>query len=245
MNTGAGKKIEIGENTIFVANDNLDSPIRKANNVIIASNSTLIAYNHKFHKGYVLLNGQANNCHPIIIYEIVCIRSNVSVTPGVQTGVGMTICLGSVVTKDVPANVFVNGKPSRIFSCSEKDRYQRLVSEAKYLNKIRGSLIIKFRYINKYKNEYKTCLERKGYSLSSDINEELSLRSFLFNKVDLIIPGTEIGNAGKENINIMLQEKPDLSCLAREIINDCVENHKLDMEKLIIQDQKDLLEAYE
>lgn len=51
---------------------------------------------------------------PIIIEDNVWITSNVTILPGVRIGKNSVIGAGSVVTKDIPDNVFAAGNPCKV-----------------------------------------------------------------------------------------------------------------------------------
>jgi maltose O-acetyltransferase len=51
---------------------------------------------------------------PIVIGDNVWITSNVTVLPGCSIGENTVIGAGSVVTSDIPANVFAAGNPCQV-----------------------------------------------------------------------------------------------------------------------------------
>ena len=103
-----GYNIEVGEN--FYANHNLI--ILDANKVEFGDN-VFIAPNCSFYTA-----GQRNKgleyAKPIKIGNNVWIGGNVSVLPGVTIGDNVVIRAGSIVNKDVPANVVAVGNPCRV-----------------------------------------------------------------------------------------------------------------------------------
>ncbi len=58
--------------------------------------------------------GEWESAHPITIEDDVWIGGGAIICPGVNIGAGTTIGAGSVVTKDIPANVFAAGNPCRV-----------------------------------------------------------------------------------------------------------------------------------
>ena len=62
---------------------------------------------------------------PITIGSHVWIGANVSILPGVAIGDNVVIGAGSVVTKDLPANVIAAGNPCSVLrSITEEDKYK-------------------------------------------------------------------------------------------------------------------------
>jgi maltose O-acetyltransferase len=53
-------------------------------------------------------------CRPVVIGDNVWVTSHVVILPGVHVGDNSVIGAGSVVTRDVPANVFAAGNPCRV-----------------------------------------------------------------------------------------------------------------------------------
>ena len=109
-----GSNIEVGEN--FYANFNL--VILDANKVIIGDN-VFIAPNVGLHTSghpldYVRRNAGLEYALAITIEDNVWIGAGVNVMPGVKIGRNSVIGAGSVVTKDIPANVVAAGVPCRV-----------------------------------------------------------------------------------------------------------------------------------
>ena len=118
-----GYNIEIGDN--FFANYNfvvLDvGKVKIGNDVQIAPNVSLYTAGHPIHpdsrkSGY-------EYGIDITIEDNVWIGGNVCVMPGVTIGENAVIGAGSVVTKDIPANVVAAGNPCRVIKqITEADR---------------------------------------------------------------------------------------------------------------------------
>jgi acetyltransferase-like isoleucine patch superfamily enzyme len=118
-----GYNIRIGDH--FYANYNctiLDcAPVTIGNNVMFAPNVSLFTAGHPIHpeprnKGY-------EYAFPIRIGNSVWIGGNTVINPGVSIGDNAVIGAGSVVTKDIPANVVAVGNPCRVIrSVTEEDR---------------------------------------------------------------------------------------------------------------------------
>lgn len=109
-----GANIEVGDN--FYANFNLT--ILDANKVVIGDN-VFIAPNVGLHtSGHPLdvarRNAGLEYAKPITIGNNVWIGAGVNVMPGVRIGDNSVIGAGSVVTRDVPANVVAAGVPCRV-----------------------------------------------------------------------------------------------------------------------------------
>ena len=109
-----GKNLFVGNN--FYANFNLtvvdDVEIIIGNNVLIAPNVVLTTANHPIDPE---LRGKAfQYAKKIYIEDNVWLCSGVIVLPGVRIGENSVIGAGSVVTKDIPANVVALGTPCRV-----------------------------------------------------------------------------------------------------------------------------------
>ena len=90
-----------------------DVEIIVGNNVLFAPNVTLTTANHPIApklrgKGY-------QYCKKIVIKDNVWICSGVIVCAGVTIGENSVIAAGSVVTKDIPANVVAMGVPCKVY----------------------------------------------------------------------------------------------------------------------------------
>ncbi len=109
-----GSNTEIGEN--FFANYNLVildcAKVTIGDNVLIAPNVGI------YTAGHPIVAQQRNKCleyaYPITIGNNVWIGGGVQICPGVTIGDNSVIGAGSVVTKDIPANVVACGNPCRV-----------------------------------------------------------------------------------------------------------------------------------
>ena len=105
-----GYNIEIGDN--FFANVNLvildGAKVRIGNNAFIAPNVGIYTAGHPF---------------DVTIGDNVWIGAQACILPGVTIGDNTVIAGGSVVTKDIPANVIAAGNPCRVIrEITEADR---------------------------------------------------------------------------------------------------------------------------
>jgi len=119
-----GGTIIIGNNAAFNSNVHINSStggkIIIGDNVMVGPNVVMRTANHKFDNASIPMNMQGHSIQDIIIENNVWIAANVVVLGGVKIGTGSIIAAGSVVTKDVPANVIAGGIPAIIL----KDRYE-------------------------------------------------------------------------------------------------------------------------
>ena len=109
-----GKNLFFGNNVY--ANFNLtvvdDVEIIVGDNVLFGPNVTLTTTNHPIEPE--LRRKAYQYCKKIIIKDNVWLCSNVVVLPGVTIGENSVIAAGSVVTKDIPANVVAMGIPCKV-----------------------------------------------------------------------------------------------------------------------------------
>ena len=118
-----GKNIEVGDN--FYSNFNciiLDvAKVVIGDNVMFAPNVSIFTAGHPIHpdsrnSGYEYGIG-------VTIGNNVWIGGNVVINPGVTIGDNVVVGSGSVVTKDIPANVIAAGNPCRVIrEITEEDR---------------------------------------------------------------------------------------------------------------------------
>lgn len=118
-----GYNISVGEN--FYANYNctiLDcAKVTIGDNVFIAPNVNLFTAEHPVHPD--IRNTQLEYAIPIIIGSNVWLGGGVIVNPGVTIGDNTVIGSGSVVIRDIPANVVAAGNPCRVRrKITEKDK---------------------------------------------------------------------------------------------------------------------------
>lgn len=109
-----GKHVHLGNNVYVNYNLTLvdDTAIYIGDNVMIAPNVVLSTGTHPIHPGLRRKTAQYNL--PIQIKENVWLGAGVLVMPGVTIGENSVIGAGSVVTKDIPANVVAVGSPCRV-----------------------------------------------------------------------------------------------------------------------------------
>lgn len=109
-----GYNIEIGEN--FYANVNCvildEAEVTFGDNVFVAPNCGFYTAGHPFDVGQ--RNRGLEYARPITIGNSVWVGAHVCVLPGVTVGDNSVIGAGSVVTKDIPANVLAVGNPCRV-----------------------------------------------------------------------------------------------------------------------------------
>ncbi|WBA80979.1 sugar O-acetyltransferase [Endozoicomonas sp. GU-1] len=118
-----GKHTHFGKHVY--ANFNLtlvdDTYIYIGDHVMIAPNVTIATAGHPIEPGLRKKAGQFNI--PVTIKNNVWIGANSVVLPGVTIGENSVIGAGSVVTKDIPANVVAVGNPCRVLrEIGQKDK---------------------------------------------------------------------------------------------------------------------------
>lgn len=116
-----GYNIEIGEN--FYSNYNLIildcGKVIIGDNVLIAPNVGIYTAGHPLH--YEPRNEGYEYAFPIFIGNNVWIGGNVIINPGVKIGDNSVIGAGSVVTRDIPADVVAVGNPCRVLKQITED----------------------------------------------------------------------------------------------------------------------------
>lgn len=127
LHVAYGSQISIGDN--FYANFNLvvvdDGKVIIGNNVMIAPNVTISTTGHPIDPA-VRITGQQFS-QTVTLEDNVWIGSGAIINPGVTIGRNSVIGAGSVVTKDIPANVVAAGVPCRVLRpIGEQDRRNAL-----------------------------------------------------------------------------------------------------------------------
>lgn len=109
-----GKTVHIGSGTYINSGLTLidDYEIYIGENCLLATNVTLCTTGHPVHLD-LRSHGEMYS-FPVKIGNGVWIGSNVVVLPGVTIGDNTVIGAGSVVTKDIPANVVAVGNPCKV-----------------------------------------------------------------------------------------------------------------------------------
>jgi len=118
-----GYNIAIGEN--FYSNYNctiLDcAPVTFGNNVLLAPNVSIYTAGHPIH--YEPRNEAYEYAFPVTIGNNVWIGGNTVINPGISIGDNSVIGSGSVVTKNIPANVIAVGNPCKVIrDITDNDR---------------------------------------------------------------------------------------------------------------------------
>lgn len=118
-----GFNISVGDN--FYANFNLtildSAPVTIGDNVMFGPNVSLFTPGHPIDADY--RNKAWEYAKPITVGDNVWIGGNTVVNPGVSIGDNTVIGSGSVLTKDIPANVVAAGNPCKVLRpISERDK---------------------------------------------------------------------------------------------------------------------------
>jgi len=123
-----GYNIEIGDH--FYSNFNLVildcAKVSIGHHVFIGPNVAIYTAGHPLHSH--LRDQEHEWAQPITIGNSVWLGGNVVINPGVKIGSNTVIGSGSVVTKDIPDNVFAAGNPCKVIreiTDADKDFYYK------------------------------------------------------------------------------------------------------------------------
>lgn len=133
---GGEQFIDIGNNCWIGPNCEIvggPAPIKIGNNVYIALGCNIFKNNHKYDNNDNLPFNNEHISQPIEIGNNVWIGMRVIILPGVKIDEGVIVAAGSVVTKSVPKCAIVGGNPAKIIGWRNKDLYEKLVKEKKFL----------------------------------------------------------------------------------------------------------------
>lgn len=108
-NLHCGRNVDLSD-TFFLAY----APIYIGNNVSFSYRNILLTSTHDYNNFNIVI------ARSIIIEDNVWISTNVTILPGVKIGKNSIIGAGSIVTHDIPANVYAAGNPCRTL----KNRYE-------------------------------------------------------------------------------------------------------------------------
>lgn len=125
-NITLGKYTYINMNCCFID----DGKINVGNNVLFGPCVTIVTVGHPIKpdmRQYMVAD-------PVTIHDNCWIGANVTICPGVTIGENTVIGAGSVVTKDIPANVVAVGNPCRVLrEIDEKDE-EYYYKDRKYID---------------------------------------------------------------------------------------------------------------
>lgn len=110
-------KLSMGKGSSIAHNCTLsgyNAGIYIGNNVMIAPNYVLVAFNHGYKDLTIPMAKQPYDELPINIEDDVWISANCTITSGVKIGKGAIIAANSCVVKDVPNYTIVGGVPAKI-----------------------------------------------------------------------------------------------------------------------------------
>ena len=96
------------------------------------ANCRIITDNHNF-EGERLPYDNTFIIKDVTIGNNVWLGYGVIVLGGVKIGDGAIIQAGSVVVKSIPSCAIAGGAPARVFKYRDKDHYNRLLSEEKFI----------------------------------------------------------------------------------------------------------------
>ena len=125
-----GEKVYVNFNCTFVD----DVQIYIGDGTMIAPNVTIIAASHPVSP---TLRAEGYGCnYPVYIGKNVWLAANATVLQGIHVGDNSIIAAGSLVTKDIPANVIAMGTPAKVvrkITADDETYYDhgRLISENK------------------------------------------------------------------------------------------------------------------
>ncbi|HUV37694.1 MAG TPA: acyltransferase [Patescibacteria group bacterium] len=141
-------------------------------NVGISYRTTIWTVEHNYLNANAVPFDERILLRPIRINDNVWVGAGVSITSGVEIGEGAVIGIASVVTKDVPPMAIVLGNPARVLGSRDKEHYERLKAEGKFVEFTRQGEEIVPLYIQKrprlyeiiadYAKETRAVLERGG-----------------------------------------------------------------------------------
>lgn len=92
----------------------------------------IITSNHNY-EGDALPYDYTDIVKDVKIEDFVWIGNRVMILPGVTIGEGAIVQAGAVVVNDVPPCAIVGGNPARVFKYRDREHFERLKQEMKFL----------------------------------------------------------------------------------------------------------------
>lgn len=208
-------KITIGDQTTLVGSTIVHGVVTIGQNVIIATRCFIRSANHDYDQCNALPYGTDYVIKETVIGNNVWIGSNALIAPGVHIGEGAIIGMGAVVTEDVPPCAIVGGNPARIIKYRDREQYDRLVAENKYLNRIRRNSPHQQRDIKRNRPLFEDYIDKRGFVLSGEIVSSIpGWQSAILYKLAESTDAVLFGNAEKYHIAIRASALVDLEqCL--------------------------------
>ena len=107
-------RLNIGERTTIntPCQIELNAPVRIGKRVGIGHNTVIITSNHELGPAEQRMARMVKE--PVTIGDGTWIGARVTILPGITIGPGAMVAVGSVVTRDVPANAKVAGNPAKV-----------------------------------------------------------------------------------------------------------------------------------
>jgi len=110
-------RFEMGEGSSIAQNCSIsgeNAGVFIGENVMIAPNVVIVAFNHGFEKLDIPMVKQKNTESPVVIGDNVWISSNCTIGKGVKIGKGVIIAANSFVNKDIPPFSIAGGVPAKV-----------------------------------------------------------------------------------------------------------------------------------
>lgn len=110
-------RVDIGKNSSVAQNCSLSGENRGiiiGDDVMIAPNVVIVAFNHNFENRDIPIRNQGNKEECILISDNVWIGANCTITAGVKIGYGAIIGANSLVNKNVEDFSIVGGVPAKL-----------------------------------------------------------------------------------------------------------------------------------
>ena len=113
-NFHTGRHITMGDDSGIGANVDIPDDIKIGKNVMLSRNVFILNRNHRYDLADIPINDQGYyDSKQTIIEDNVWIGLRSILTPGRTVKSGTIVAMGSVLTKDFPANSIVGGNPAK------------------------------------------------------------------------------------------------------------------------------------
>ena len=113
----------------------------------------ILTDNHNYKTNKRVPYDNINLMQSVEIGENCWIGARSMICPGVKIEDGVIVAMGSVVTKSVPKCAIVGGNPAKIIGWRDKDMYEKLAAEEKYMPKNEPKKWIRVEGFKKYLEE--------------------------------------------------------------------------------------------
>ena len=123
------------------------SGLRIGENVIFGPRVTIYTSNHRYENATMIPYEGYSYAKKVTIERNVWIGDSTLIVPGVTTGEGSIVAMGSVVIKDVPKYSIVGGNPVKVIRQRDIEKYKELDANKMYYMRLKKENKVEWKFI--------------------------------------------------------------------------------------------------